>query len=54
MSCVRPSAEAPRKKGRKQDESEQREEETDSDKDVNELRIFYLFVLFDHYCKFVV
>ena len=23
-------------------------------KDVNELRVFYLFVLFDHYCKFVV
>ena len=31
-----------------------REEETDSEKDVNELRVFYLFVLFDHYCKFVV
>ena len=31
-----------------------REEDTDSDKNVNELRVFYLLVLFDHYCKFVV
>ena len=31
-----------------------REEEPESEKDVNELRVFYLFVLFDHYCKFVV
>ena len=31
-----------------------REEETDSEKDVNELRVFYLLVLFDHYCKLLV
>ena len=31
-----------------------REEERESEKEVNELRVFYLFVLFDHYCKFVV
>ena len=50
---MRPSAEASKEReGNKTRVS--REEETDSEKAFNELRVFCLFVLFDYYCKFVV
>ena len=45
---MRPSAEAPKKR----DGSKTRvgrEEETDSEKEINELKVLYLFVLFDQF-----